>query len=94
MNMNELVALVNKILGRPHPTRLRIPLTLAIAGGHVLDGLARVTGRTFPISAIRVRKFTESTRFKADLVKSTGFISSITLQDALAQTIHSEFSAV
>jgi hypothetical protein len=32
-------------------------LPLALAGGHLLDGIARTTGRTFPISAVRVRKF-------------------------------------
>jgi nucleoside-diphosphate-sugar epimerase len=91
MDMNELVALVNKSLGRPDSVRWRVPLPLAMAGGHVLDALARVSGRAFPISAIRVRKFTESTRFKADYLRTIGFMPSITLQDALAQTIHTEF---
>ena len=56
-NMNDLVAMVNKSLRRPKPTDWWIPFPLAMAGGHVLDVVARMTGRTFPISAVRVRKF-------------------------------------
>lgn len=91
MNMNELVALVNKSLGRPTSTHWRIPLPLAMAGGHALDGLARVMGRTFPISAIRVRKFCESTQFKADKILASGFTPRVTVQKGLTQTLASEF---
>jgi nucleoside-diphosphate-sugar epimerase len=91
MDMNELVALVNRSLGRPSPGRLRVPLPVAMVGGHVLDAVARITGRSFPISAIRVRKFSENTRFVADRIRATGFSPSIPLEDGLARTIHSEF---
>lgn len=91
LNMNELVALVNKSLGRSGSTRWRIPLPLAMAGGRVLDVLAHATGRTFPISAIRVRKFCESTQFKADRVHSIGFSPAYSLQEGLSRTIQMEF---
>jgi nucleoside-diphosphate-sugar epimerase len=92
MNMNELVALVNKSLGRLGSTGLRLPLPLAMAGGHVLDALARMSGRTFPISAIRVKKFTETTQFNADRILAARFIPEGSLQEGLARTIRSEFS--
>lgn len=92
MNMNELVALVNQSLGRQGSTNWRIPLPLAMAGGHLLDGLARATGRTFPISAIRVRKFCESTQFRSDRLMSIQFKPSTSLQEALVKTIRSEFN--
>jgi nucleoside-diphosphate-sugar epimerase len=91
MNMNELVALVNQSLGRPGSARWRIPLPLAMTGGHALDGLAQVTGRTFPISAIRVRKFCESTQFKADRILAGGFAPRVSLQEWLTQTLESKF---
>jgi len=93
MNMNELVALVNQSLGRPASNRWRIPLSLAMAGGHALDGLARVTGRTFPISAIRIRKFCESTQVSAELCRRMGFSPRYALMEGLAKTIRSEFQA-
>jgi nucleoside-diphosphate-sugar epimerase len=91
LDMNELVALVNRSLGRAGSTRWRIPLPLAMAGGHALDGLARLTGRAFPISAIRVRKFCESTQFKADQISASGFTARYLLREGLTLTIQSEF---
>jgi nucleoside-diphosphate-sugar epimerase len=90
LNMNELVALVNRSLGRPGSTRWRIPLPLAMAGGHALDCLARATGKTFPISAIRVRKFCESTQFNAGRIHSSGFTPRVSLQEGLVRTIQCE----
>jgi nucleoside-diphosphate-sugar epimerase len=91
MSMNELVALVNQSLGRPAVGRWRIPLPLAMAGGQILDGIARVTGRPFPISAIRVRKFCESTQFRGDRLDFIQFETLIPLRKALEKTIRSEF---
>lgn len=93
MNMNDLVALVNRSLGRPTPSHWRIPLPLAMTGGHALDAVARITGRAFPISAIRVRKFCETTLFKADRVRSNGFTPSSSLEEGLIRTIQMEFDS-
>lgn len=92
MNMNDLVKHVNQTLGRPLRTKWRIPLPLAMAGGHILDTVARFTRQRFPISAIRVRKFTESTQFKADRVAETGFSPQYSLMDGLTATLISEFT--
>ena len=91
MTMNELVALLNQSLKRPPASRWRIPLPVAMAGGHILDSIARATGRTFPISAIRVRKFCESTQFEANRLKSSAFVPRFSLQEGLENTIQSEF---
>ena len=90
MTMNELVGLVHRSLGRSAPGRGRIPLPLALAGGHLLDVIARVTGRTFPISAIRVRKFCENTQINAHRIQVDGFKPRFTLAQALDQTIRRE----
>ena len=92
MDMNELLALVTRSLDRPAPQGWRIPLPLAMAGGHLLDAVARLTGRTFPISAIRIRKFCESTQFKADRLRSTGFTPRFSLEEGLTRTLRCEFS--
>ena len=93
MNMNELVGLVNRSLGHPTPNRLRIPFRLAMAGGCILDGIARITGRTFPISAVRVRKFCENTQIKASRIQSSGFDPRFSLEEAMNTTILNEFGA-
>jgi len=71
----------------------RIPKSVALAGGHVLDVFARVSGSSFPISAIRVRKFCESTQFLANRIEPTGFIRPYSLAEGLERTIHYEFPA-
>lgn len=91
LTMNELVNLVNQSLGRPTTSRLRIPLPLAMAGGHALDAVARLTGRTFSVSAIRVRKFSENTKFVAKYIRSMGFTPRFSLEEGLTRTIQNEF---
>lgn len=93
MDMNELVALVYRNLDRPLSGQMRIPLPLAMAGGHALDALARITGKTFPISAIRIQKFCENTRFIADRIRFSGFTPSVPLAEGLGRTIQMEFSS-
>jgi nucleoside-diphosphate-sugar epimerase len=92
MSTAELVDYIQGCLARSKKA-LRIPKSLALAGGHLLDVLARATNRTFPVSAIRVRKFCESTQFRADLVAQSGFVPPFTLQEGLARTIQHEFVA-
>lgn len=92
LDMNTLVDHVMHCLGKSGPRYVRIPKPLALAGGHTIDGVARITGRTFPISAIRVRKFCESTQFRADRLWESDFHPEYSLKEALAQTIAFEFS--
>lgn len=90
MSTSELVEHVWRCLGRQgKPTQL--PKSVAMAAGHAFDLLARVSGRRFPISAIRVRKFCESTQFRADRIASTGFVPPYTLAEGQARTIEHEF---
>lgn len=90
MTTGDLVEYVRRCLGRSGKAP-QIPKAVAMAGGHVLDVVARLSGRRFPISAIRVRKFCESTQFRADRVAQTGFRPICSLSEGLARTIQSEF---
>lgn len=92
MSTAELVEHIWRCLGRDGKP-MRMPRSVAMAAGHGFDLLARVSGKTFPISAIRVRKFCESTQFKADRIAETGFKPPFTLAEGLARTIDSEFLA-
>ena len=88
----DLVTLIRQSLGQTGGV-LRLPLGLAMAIGHGFDAVARITGRRFPISALRVRKFTESTQFAADRVTALEFRAPYTLAEGLERTIHAEFAA-
>lgn len=92
MSTAELVEHVWRCLGREgQPARL--PKSVAMVAGHGFDVLARVSGKRFPISAIRVRKFCESTQFRAERIAETGFTPPYTLAEGLARTIDHEFLA-
>lgn len=92
MSTRDLVAHIRRCLGKAKDAP-RIPKALAMSGGHVLDVVARLSGRTFPISAIRVRKFCESTQFRAERAQQIGFAPPSTLSEGLARTIQYEFGA-
>lgn len=91
MDMNGLVSMVNQSLGRATINRRRIPIFLALAGGHVLDAISRISRHNFPISAVRVRKFCETTLFLADKIKDSGFKPRFSLSEGLDKTIRKEF---
>jgi nucleoside-diphosphate-sugar epimerase len=92
MNTRDLVGYIQSCLGKPRKSP-RIPLPIALATGNVLDLIARATGRTFPISAIRVRKFSANTQFRADRVAQSGFSPPFSLRESLARTVDFEFSS-
>ena len=68
-----------------------VPMGLALAGAHLLDGIAKLSGHTFPISAIRIRKFSENTRFLAARAFASGFEPPYGLREGLLRTIDFEF---
>lgn len=93
LTTKELVGVVYQALGSRRITLPAIPLWLGLAAGSVIDGIARVTRRTFPVSRIRIRKFAADTRINADAVRATGFSAETPLPDALRRTIKTEFPA-
>ena len=89
-DMNTLVTMVNAELGRAGGVGPRLPVWLAYAGGTALDLIARATNRTFPISAVRVKKFAANSVYgtRTDLF---GFVPPVSLLDGLTRTVAFEF---
>ncbi len=69
----------------------RLPLWVGLAGGHFLDLIARLTRRTFPVSAIRVRKFVSETTINTDRLEASGYRPRYALSEAIRRTIDAEF---
>ena len=89
-DMNTLVGTVQERLGALRETRFRLPYALGMAAGYAFDVAARVTGRPFPISSIRVRKFCATTQF-ATSIATTGFVAPVPLEEGLRWTVAHEF---
>ena len=91
-DMNHLVLDVYKCLGKPKKHLFHFPYPLAYLGGMCFDFLAFITRKKFPISAIRVKKFTQNTYFIGTNIKKTEFIPPVALEQGLKQTIIYEFA--
>jgi nucleoside-diphosphate-sugar epimerase len=86
----QLVALLRTTLGR-QSSGLRLPLPLGIAAAGVLDVVGRLTGRTFPISTVRMRKFGAETTINTDRLANSGFTPRFSLEESLVRTLAAEF---
>lgn len=88
--MNVLVSKVNQILGRSGKVGFRLPYILGLAIGKGFDLVAKLTGKRFAISAIRVKKFCANSVYNT-AIEETGFVPPVPLEQALEQTIRYEF---
>jgi hypothetical protein len=85
-DMNALVADIRSGAGQTGGYT-KIPYFIGLCGGVLLDMIASITGRKFPISAIRVRKFCANTVVNADKAHQSGFKAPYSMKDGLAKTI-------
>jgi nucleoside-diphosphate-sugar epimerase len=90
LSMNDLVANVCRIIGRSEKIRLRLPFAVGLLIGKGFDLIARLTGKRFPISSIRIKKFCTDSVYNT-AVENTGFVSPVSLGEALVQTVRYEF---
>lgn len=89
-DMNTLVSVVREKLGRGKGVGVRLPYSLGMLVGYVFDLLAKLTGKSYPISSIRVKKFCATTQFSSS-VSRAGFEPPVSLKDGLRKTIQHEF---
>ncbi len=90
LTMNQLVDIVSKITGRRRRIRWRIPKALGTLIGSAFDVVARVAGKRFAISAVRVQKFCANSVYESS-VERTGFVSPVPIMEALERTVRYEF---
>lgn len=88
--MNSFVSYVNKLLGRSTAIKIRLPFVIGLLIGFVFDLLSRITGKKFPVSTIRVKKFCANSVYES-AVGSTGFIPPVPLIEAIEKTVRFEF---
>ncbi len=89
--MNELVSQVRKTLKGKDGAGFRITYWLGMILGYTADFISVLTGKNFPISSIRVKKFTSSTEFSSAKHTLDNFEAPFDLSDGIEQTLQSEF---
>lgn len=87
----ELITIARNAMDNNSSWNLRIPYVLGLCAGYAFDLLAHFLGRTFPISAIRIKKFCANTTVSAQRLLSTGFMPTYSLKESLERTIMAEF---
>lgn len=90
MTAREMSNYIQKALGREKaiPT---VPYIVGLMGGYTFDLLSKITGKKFPVSSIRVKKFTADTSIDTTKLENSGFQRPYTLQEGLSKTIEHEF---
>ncbi len=91
LTTNELVRGARDTFGRNGDAQLHLPYSIGLLGGFAFDLLAHISGKSFPISSIRIKKFCANTTISANRLLKTGFKPPYTLKQALERTIKFEF---
>lgn len=86
MTMNELIDTIYSELGKKKP-KINLPYSIGILGGLFFDLISKISGKTFPISAIRIKKFCASTVFPTKQLSKIGFTPPYTLKEGLKKII-------
>lgn len=91
LTMSELTKQVYKTLDARPLSKLRLPYWLGLLIGSFVDMASRISGHNLPVSAIRVKKFTATTTFSTNKKDLDDFQAPYELQEAIANTLNSEF---
>lgn len=91
LSTRELVDVLRSAMNISSRATFRLPLPLGLAAGHTLDLVARITRRSFPISAIRIRKFVSDTTVNTDKLSASGYRPRYELSEGIRRTIQAEF---
>lgn len=92
LSTQELVTVVSTALC-PGKRWLRIPYALALGAGYLADAVARLSGRSLPVSSVRVKKFCADTVVNSDKSRSFGFTPASSLAEGLRRMVSHEFRA-
>lgn len=90
LSSREIVDIVSDALGfeKKIPSA---PYWVGLAGGYLFDLAAKVTGKKFSISSIRIKKFAAETTVNTDKLLACGFKAPYSLEDGLRNMVKHEF---
>ena len=90
LSMNKLILLIRKTLFKKNNIGLRFPNIFGFFIGKFADFISMITGKSLPVSSIRIKKFMSTTQFSSS-IPSTGFVAPFELEDGLVKTLTYEF---
>lgn len=90
LSSSEIVEIIQDELGIQKKV-LSAPYWLGLIGGYTFDILAKITGKKFPVSSIRIKKFTAETTVATHQLFESGFEEPYSLEEGLRKMIRYEF---
>ncbi len=90
MSAREMADYIQKELGRDSKIP-SVPYFVGLMGGYAFDILSKITGKKFPVSSIRIKKFIADTSIDTTKLENSGFKRPYTLQEGFTRTIKAEF---
>lgn len=90
LSSQEIVDIVRQEMGLQNSS-LRIPYAVGLLAGYSLDAVSKITGKKFPVSAVRVQKFCADTTINSSAAMSSGFTPPYSLEDGLRNMVKHEF---
>ena len=91
LSMNELVDTVKRKLGIKEIFVPRLPYNIGLLFGLVADICSKLTGKKFPISSIRIKKFVTPSEFTSNNNHFADFNAPYDMIDGIDRTLNSEF---
>ena len=91
LTTNELIRIARNTLGRNGNSDIHIPYFIGLFVGYIFDLLAFITGRSFSVSSIRIKKFCADTTVSSKSISQTELHPPYSLEEALRRTISYEF---
>ena len=92
LQMKEMVVLVREVFGYGSKMPVRLPAWAIWPLAAILDGIAVMFNKSFPVSRVRIYKFCSNSQFATGRLIGAGFKPEYELKDALRQTIRAEFN--
>ena len=87
MTVKELVEFIRGEFGLNSRPMMRLPYSIGLIGGYTFDILSSITGKKYPISSIRIRKFCANTTVSTKALEEMGFKPSYTLREGLKRIV-------
>ncbi len=91
LKIYELLKIVYNIMGYDLKSLIKIPYSLAVSIGYLMDFIYNITGLRSPISKIRIKKFVSNTEFISSKNIVNDFVPPYTLTEGLKRTLNHEF---
>ncbi len=72
-------------------SNIKVPYCIGLLGGYAFDVLSKISGKKFPVSAVRIQKFCADTTINSSAAMSSGFKPPYSLEEGLKRMIKHEF---